>query len=73
MAHDNRFNRWVAGNGVVYFSNAASFASCMDDLTAQPEQLQALRQHARARFQEAFTWPDVLAQYEALLTRYVPA
>ncbi|MCM2341473.1 hypothetical protein [Rhodoferax sp.] len=37
-----------------------------------PAALENLRQQALIRFQEAFTWPDVLAQYEALLTRYLP-
>jgi hypothetical protein len=27
---------------------------------------------SRARFDEAHTWPDVLAQYEALLQRFLP-
>lgn len=72
VAHDNRFNRWVAGEGAVYFSGAEGFARCMDELLANPAKLATLRQHGRKRFEEAFTWPDVLAQYEALLMRYLP-
>lgn len=72
VAHDNRFSRWVAGEGAVYFSGAEGFARCMDELLANPAKLDTLRQHRRKRFEEAFTWPDVLAQYEALLTRYLP-
>lgn len=72
VAHDNRFNRWVAGEGAVYFSGAEGFARCMDELLANPAALEVLRQHGQQRFKQAFTWPDVLAQYEALLTRYFP-
>lgn len=72
VAHDNRFNRWVAGEGAVYFSGAEGFAHCMDELLANPAALEALRQHGQQRFTQAFTWPDVLAQYEVLLTRYLP-
>jgi glycosyltransferase involved in cell wall biosynthesis len=73
IAHDNRFNRWVVGEGAMYFNSADSFARCMDDLLTDPTKLATLRQHGLRRFNEAFTWPDVLAQYEALLTRYLPA
>lgn len=73
VAHDNRFNRWVTGDGAVYFSGAEGFARCMDKLLASPATLEVLRQHGQRRFKEAFTWPDVLEQYEELLTRYLPA
>ena len=71
IAHDNRFNRWVVGDGAVYFNGAESFAKCMDGLKDNPSELQ-LRQQALIRFQDAFTWADVLAQYEALLTQHLP-
>ena len=72
IAHDNRFNRWVAGDGAVYFDGADAFSACMDDLLVNPEKLQAMRAGSRERFHEAFTWPDVLAQYETLLERFLP-
>jgi len=72
IAHDNRFNRWVAGEGAVYFDGADAFSACMDDLLTSPEKLQQLRTLSRERFLEMFTWSDVLAQYEALLVRHLP-
>lgn len=72
VAHDNRFNRWVAGEGALYFNDAPSFASRMDELLANPSALQALRRQGRIRFEQEFTWPHILAQYEALLTRWLP-
>ncbi len=72
IAHDNHFNRWVAGDGALYFDNADSFARCMDLLMANPNQLKHLGQQSLHRFQQEFTWPHVLTQYEALLTSYLP-
>ena len=73
IAHDNCFNRWVVGDGAVYFNGANGFSACLDDLLANPDKLQNLSQQSRRRFMEAFTWPDVLAQYEALLVKYLPS
>lgn len=70
IAHDNRFNRWVAGDGAMYFNGANGFAACMDSLLSKPEALAALRERGQARFKQEFTWPHVLEQYEVLLTRY---
>jgi glycosyltransferase involved in cell wall biosynthesis len=72
VAHDNRFNRWVAADSAVYFSGAEGFSRCMDGLLDDPAALQTLRRHALSRFQDAFTWPHVLQQYEELLSQYLP-
>lgn len=73
IAHDNRFNRWVAGDGASYFDGADAFSERLDEILASPAKLQQMAYRSRARFREAFTWPDVLAQYESLLVRYLPA
>ena len=72
VAHDNRFTRWVAGKGAVYFDGADAFSACMDNLLTNPDTLHELRIQSRKRFLEAFTWPDVLEQYETLIVRYLP-
>jgi glycosyltransferase involved in cell wall biosynthesis len=72
IAHDNRFNRWVAGEGALYFNGVDGFSACMDAVLANAEKLKELSVESRKRFQEAFTWPDILAQYESLLTHYLP-
>lgn len=72
VAHDNRFNRWVAGDGAVYFDGAKDFSERIDELLAAPPKLALLSAQSRRRFEEVFTWPKVLAQYEALLTGYLP-
>ncbi len=72
LAHDNRFNRWVVGEGALYFNGADGFARCMDELQQNPGMLQTLRECGQERYRQAFTWIDVLQQYEGLLTQYLP-
>lgn len=73
IAHDNAYNRWVAQDGGVYFTDANSFAALMDELLASPERLSALGRASRQRFQQEFTWDHVAGQYEQLLLRFHPA
>lgn len=72
LAHDNRFNRWVAGDAARYFVGADGFAALADSLLSDAVGLSALRQHAVERYQQAFTWDQVLAEYEALMRRWLP-
>lgn len=73
IAHDNRFNRWVAGDNARYFTNAGSFSLVLDDLLAQPEVLRGMRLQSKRQFQNRFTWPMVLGDYERLLQTNLPA
>lgn len=73
IAHDNRFNRWVAGPGARFFGSADELDRVLDEVIAAPQVLDAMRVASRNRFQAEFQWEDVLAQYETLLSRYLPA
>lgn len=68
FAHDNRFNRWVAGEGAEYFSDADSFSALLDDVLSDAAALERMRAHSYARFESEFTWPLVLDQYQELLS-----
>ena len=72
IAHDNRFNRWVAGVGACYFRDADSFSARLDDLSAEPALLQRMRRASVARFEDGLTWPQILGDYENLLLRWLP-
>lgn len=72
LAHDNRFNRWVAGPAARYFNSTAECARQLDEMLSDPQALGAMQAGSRQRFAEAFTWPRVLDEYERLLTRHLP-
>lgn len=70
IAHDNRFNRWVTGEGAVFFRGAGEFDEQLSALLADPVALRVLQEGSRRRLREEFTWPAVLARYESLLMRW---
>lgn len=69
IAHDNRFNKWVAGDGAVYFSDADGFSEELDKLLQQPAKIELMKDASKQRFDKDFTWLSVLKQYEALLLK----
>ena len=73
LAHDNRFNRWVAGPGAGYFTDAAGLDAHLSAVLADPSRLAAMATASRARHAEAFTQQHVLVQHEALLRQWLPA
>lgn len=73
IAHDNRFNRWVAGQGANYFNSVDKLSDCLDRLLSDEHVLQGMRKASRDRFEQALTWPIVLSQYEDLLMRFLPS
>jgi glycosyltransferase involved in cell wall biosynthesis len=72
IAHDNRFNRWVVGDGARFFKDASAFDDVLSSVLAAPACLLAMREASRRRFDEAFQWSGILGQYEALLEQYLP-
>lgn len=68
VAHDNPFNRWVAGLGARFFGSATECDRIISELLATPTNLIAMRESSLLRHQEAFQWEGVLAQYERLLS-----
>ena len=67
LAHNNRFNRWVAGAGAQYFSDVESCEAALDQLLANPSRRQILSQSCIRRSMTAFRWDRVLSRYEATL------
>ena len=68
IAHDNVYNRWVAGSGAVYFSNAAEADERITTVLEDSDERARLSAASRRRHAEEFTWEHVAGQYEALLT-----
>lgn len=72
IAHDNKFNRWVAGEGALYFRNAVQFGLILDELAKSKDALQAMRISSLQRFHNGLTWPQVLKEYEDILEKWLP-
>lgn len=72
LAHDNQFNRWVAGSGARFFKTSGDcdlqFSTLLDD----PEALAQMREASRARHLSGFKWETVLDSYEQLLREWLP-
>ncbi len=67
LAHDNAFNRWVAGEAALYFANEAECAEKLEQMLGDQAIVLRLRQIAGARYLNEFTWGKVLGEYEQLL------
>jgi glycosyltransferase involved in cell wall biosynthesis len=71
IAHDNPYNRWVAQDAALYFSDAAGVDEQVSRLVDDPALAARLSAAARDRHASEFTWEHVAGQYEDLLLPYV--
>jgi glycosyltransferase involved in cell wall biosynthesis len=69
IAHDNKYNTWVADNAGLYFGSTADAEKRIDELLDDGELARKLSRNAVARFDSEFTWDHVAGQYEALLRK----
>lgn len=67
IAHDNRFNRWVAGPDALYFGGPEQCSDCLEQVVRDPALLDRMRAGSARRFREQFTFEAVHSKYEALL------
>ncbi len=67
LAHDNCFNRWVAGPGQAYFRDEMECSALLDRLLDNEREISRMREASRERFEQNFKWEFVLAKYEELL------
>jgi glycosyltransferase involved in cell wall biosynthesis len=70
LAHDNQFNRWVAKDAAMYFTDTTSCAQWLDVLLSDDQAINRMRKNARVQFRR-FKWGKILRDYEQLLLRYV--
>jgi glycosyltransferase involved in cell wall biosynthesis len=64
IAHDNRYNRWTAGDAAVFFRDADDCANRMDEILADDALVDRCRSAARIRAETMFDWHDILTAYE---------
>ncbi len=73
VAHDNRFNRWVAGSEQFYFAGEDECEAAIRVVIDDDARVNEAKAAARRRHAEAFTWPIVLGQYERALEALLPS
>jgi glycosyltransferase involved in cell wall biosynthesis len=71
LAHDNKFNRWVAGPSASYFVDEEDCSNKIESLLLNDALLQSMKQASQGRHQESFTWDAVLSEYEKLFVRFL--
>ena len=69
IAHDNPYNRWVAGDAARYFRTATEVDAAITELTGDAGIVARMSSAARARHAAEFTWEHVAGQYEQLLLK----
>jgi glycosyltransferase involved in cell wall biosynthesis len=67
LAHDNRFNRWVAGARAAFFTDEEECQCQIAELSSNDQLVLRMREASRRRFREAFRWEGILRSYEELL------
>lgn len=70
LAHDNRFNRWVAGEGALFFSDEQTCGRQITKLLLDDELVEKMRAASKMRYLEQFTEDKVYGAYERLLVQY---
>ena len=71
LAHDNKYNKWVAGSKAHYFKDENDCALELDKLLQNDAELSLMSSWSRERFQKEFTWNRVLGAYENLLINWL--
>jgi glycosyltransferase involved in cell wall biosynthesis len=71
IAHDNRFNRWVAGNGQFFFSDEKTIGEIVEGIENGSLSVTEARKNSSARHRMGFTLEAANREYETLLTRFL--
>jgi len=67
IAHDNAFNRWVAGEAGLYFKDTEDCAAHIERLCVDEKFRAVLQVAARERWLQEFTWDAILRRYREVL------
>ena len=67
LAHDNKFNRWVAGKGALYFSTEAQCKEKIDLLIENEKMITEMKHSSLKQFHRKFSAKNIYGAYEKLL------
>lgn len=71
IAHNNKFNRWVAAGAAFYFSDAKELAEIFDKNLDNFEQIATLESQANSQEEQFFQWQSILNNYESILLKQI--
>jgi glycosyltransferase involved in cell wall biosynthesis len=71
IAHNNKYNRWVAGDGALFFDTIEGADNAITRLLSDGALRRRLGAAAVARFNAEFTWGRVAGQYERLISMFL--
>jgi glycosyltransferase involved in cell wall biosynthesis len=71
IAHDNKFNRWVADDAGVYFSSQRVLENFFDNDYLNDQLVQEKKANAKHQFNTRFIWDDINSKYEELFFKYI--
>lgn len=72
LAHDNKFNRWVAGDGAEFFKNEAECTRQLNRILQDSSLLDRMRSNSRSQMKSRFTHDTIHRAYEDLLVSEFP-
>lgn len=67
LAHDNKFNRWVAGEGASYFASEDECAMNIDLLLQDDDLIDDMRKHSLQQIRLNFTLDKIHHAYESMM------
>lgn len=70
LAHDNKFNRWVAKDGAEYFKDLEQADEKFGQLFSSDGLIKNLKNLSKRNFEQNFQWRYILEQYEKLIFRF---
>ena len=71
LAHDNKYNRWVAGNINRYFSSIKDCDFYITELLDNKEQLSVMSKSSLKQHNDLFTFDSILEKYTNILSLYL--
>lgn len=70
LAHNNRFNRWVAGNDALFFSDEKECEHCITRMIEDYSLIKSMKVASQKQYKDKFTADKVHGAYERLLLEY---
>lgn len=70
LAHNNRFNRWVAGCGSLFFSHEKECESHISRIIEDDSLVTAMKTASKKQYMQKFTADKIHGAYERLLLEY---